>query len=82
MDMYVRMYDDLRRGETDNPTVGTLFCGSEDDSVVKYSVLDGSKNLFASKDRLVLPSEEELRKELQREHELLSRQLPPFSEVD
>ena len=67
MDMYVRMYDDLRRGESDNPTVGILLCGSKDQSVVRYSVLNGSEQLFASKYRLVLPSEEELRLELQRD---------------
>jgi predicted nuclease of restriction endonuclease-like (RecB) superfamily len=69
MDMYVRMYDDLRRGEGDNPTVGILLCGSKDNSVVRYSVLNGSEQLFASKYRLVLPSEEELRLELQRDRE-------------
>ena len=69
MDMYVRMYDDLRRGEGDNPTVGILLCGSKDRSVVRYSVLDGSEQLFASKYRLVLPSEEELRLELERDRE-------------
>jgi predicted nuclease of restriction endonuclease-like (RecB) superfamily len=69
MDMYVRMYDDLRRGEGDNPTVGILLCGSKDKSVVRYSVLNGSEQLFASKYRLVLPSEEELRLELQRDRE-------------
>ncbi|MBK6295748.1 MAG: DUF1016 family protein [Rhodoferax sp.] len=69
MDMYVRMYDDLRRGEGDNPTVGILLCGSKDKSVVRYSVLHGSEQLFASKYRLVLPSEEELRLELQRDRE-------------
>ena len=69
MDMYVRMYDDLRRGEGDNPTVGILLCGSKDQSVVRYSVLNGSEQLFASKYRLVLPSEEELRLELQRDRE-------------
>ena len=69
MDMYVRMYDDLRRGEGDNPTVGILLCGSKDQSVVRYSVLNGSEQLFASKYRLVLPSEEELRLELQRDSE-------------
>ena len=69
MDMYVRMYDDLRRGESDNPTVGILLCGSKDQSVVRYSVLNGSEQLFASKYRLVLPSEEELRLELQRDSE-------------
>ena len=67
MDMYVRMYDDLRRNVDDNPTVGILLCGSKDQSVVRYSVLNESKQLFASKYRLVLPSEEELRREIERE---------------
>jgi predicted nuclease of restriction endonuclease-like (RecB) superfamily len=48
MDMYVRMYDDLRRGEGDNPTVGLLLCGSKDQSVVRYSVLRDSEQLFES----------------------------------
>jgi YhcG PDDEXK nuclease domain len=61
MDMYVRMYDDRRRGEDDNPTVGILLCGSKDQSVVRYSVLHESEQLF------VLPSEEELRREIERE---------------
>jgi predicted nuclease of restriction endonuclease-like (RecB) superfamily len=69
MDMYVRMYDDLRRGEGDNPTVGILLCGSKDHSVVRYSVLKDSEQLFASKYRLVLPTEEELRLELERDRE-------------
>jgi predicted nuclease of restriction endonuclease-like (RecB) superfamily len=69
MDMYVRMYDDLRRGEGDNPTVGILLCGSKDRSVVRYSVLKDSEQLFASKYRLVLPTEEELRLELERDRE-------------
>ena len=74
MDMYVRMYDDLRRGEDDGPTVGILLCGSKDQSVVRYSVLNGSEQLFASKYRLVLPSEEELRLELQRDREDIETQ--------
>ncbi|RYD34016.1 MAG: DUF1016 domain-containing protein [Verrucomicrobiaceae bacterium] len=71
MDMYVRMYDDLRRGEGDNPTVGILLCGSRDQSVVRYSVLNDSQQLFATKYRLVLPSEEELRLELERDRQEL-----------
>ncbi|MDD2720532.1 MAG: PDDEXK nuclease domain-containing protein [Gallionella sp.] len=67
MDMYVRMYDDLRRNEGDNPTVGMLLCGGKDQSVVRYSVLHESEQLFASKYRLILPSEEELRREIERE---------------
>lgn len=71
MDMYVRMYDELRRGEGDNPTVGILLCGSKDKSVARYSVLHGSEQLFASKYRLILPSEEELRLELQRDRQAI-----------
>ncbi|MEY3487139.1 MAG: hypothetical protein RL075_1144 [Pseudomonadota bacterium] len=71
MDMYVRMYDELRRGDGDNPTVGILLCGSKDQSVARYSVLNGSEQLFASKYRLILPSEEELRLELQRDRQAI-----------
>ena len=72
MDMYVRMYDNLRRSADDNPTVGILLCGSKDKSVVRYSVLHESEQLFASKYRLVLPSEEELRREIDRERAEIS----------
>ena len=75
MDMYVRLYDDLRRGETDNPTVGILLCGSKDQSVVRYSVLHESEQLFASKYRLVLPTEDELRQELERDRQALEANL-------
>ncbi len=71
MDMYVRMYDDKRRGEGDNPTVGILLCEHKDESVVRYSVLNDSAQLFASKYRLVLPSEDELRQEITRERAVL-----------
>lgn len=74
MDMYVRMYDDLRRGPEDNPTVGIILCAQKDKSVVRYSVLHGNEQLFASKYKLVLPSEEELRAELVREQRLLAAQ--------
>jgi hypothetical protein len=67
MDMYVRMYDDLKCGEGDNPTVGILLCEHKDESVVRYSVLHDSAQLFASKYRLVLPSEEELRQKIGQE---------------
>ncbi len=69
MDMYVRMYDDLKRNEGDNPTVGILLCEAKDQSVVRYSVLNGSEQLFASHYKLVLPSEEALRAELTRDAE-------------
>lgn len=62
----MRMYDDLKRSQDDNPTVGTLLCEHKDQSVVQYSVLHESAQLFASNCRL-LPSEEELRRETERE---------------
>ncbi|AEV60371.1 Hypothetical protein PSF113_0336 [Pseudomonas ogarae] len=67
MDMYVRLYDDLKRGPDDKPTVGIILCARKDDSVVRYSVLQGHEQLFASQYQLVLPTEEELRNELDRE---------------
>ncbi len=71
MDMYVRMYDELKRGEGDNPTVGILLCEHKDQAVARYSVLHESEQLFASKYRLILPSEEELRREIEREREAI-----------
>lgn len=61
IDMYVRMYDDLKRGEDDNPTIGILLCSEKDETLVKYSVLNDKNNLFASKYLLYLPKEEELK---------------------
>lgn len=75
MDMYVRMYDDLKRNEGDNPTVGILLCEAKDQSVVRYSILNGSEQLFASRYKLVLPSENELRTELERDAELIRQTL-------
>lgn len=69
MDMYVRMYDDLKRNEGDNPTVGILLCGQKDQAVVRYSVLHESEQLFATRYKLVLPTEDELRAELLKEQE-------------
>ena len=63
MNMYVRMMDDLKRTPDDNPTVGIILCTQKDASVVRYSVLHENEQMFASRYKLVLPSEEELRKE-------------------
>jgi len=71
MDMYVRMFDELKRTESDNPTIGIILCADKDDTIVKYSVLKGNEQLFASRYRLVLPSEEELKAELDREKRLI-----------
>ena len=72
MDMYVRMFDDLKRGEDDNPTIGIILCDSKDETVVKYSVIKESQQLFASKYQRVLPTEEELIAEIEREKRLIS----------
>lgn len=71
MDMYVRMFDDLRRAEGDNPTVGLILCAEKDEVVARYSVLKESTQLFASKYMSYLPTEEELQKELARERALI-----------
>lgn len=75
MDMYVRMFDDLKRAEDDNPTVGIIFCTSKDETTVKYSILNESQQIFATKYRLVLPTEEELKAELEREKRLIMDKL-------
>jgi len=74
MDMYVRMTDGIRRGPDDNPTVGIILCTHKDASVVRFSVLHENEQLFATKYKLVLPSEDELRAELDRERALLAEQ--------
>lgn len=70
MDMYIRLFEDRMRARDDNPTIGIILCTEKDETIVKYSMLDESKQLFASKYRLVLPSEEELRAEIERERRL------------
>ena len=73
--MYVRMYDDLKRGTQDSPTVGIILCAQKDQSVVRYSVQEGNEQLLASKYKLVLPSEEQLRNELDRQWAALEERL-------
>lgn len=70
MDTYVRMFDDLKRAPDDNPTIGLILCASKDETLVKYSLLKDSEQIFASKYRLVLPTEEELIAEIDREKRL------------
>ena len=65
MDMYIRMYDELKRGEGDNPILGIVLCADTDEDVARYSVMHGSEQLFASKYKLYLPTEEELRAEIE-----------------
>lgn len=75
MDMYVRMFDDLQRGDTDNPTIGVVLCTSKDATIVKYSVLNGNEQLFATKYRSCLPSEQELVQEIERNKFILEEKL-------
>jgi hypothetical protein len=67
MDMYLRIFDDLKRGEGDNETVGLILCAEKDEIVARYSILHESQQMFASKYMLYLPTEDELRNELARE---------------
>ena len=75
MDMYIRMYDDLKRGEGDNPALGIVLCADTDEDIAKYSILHGNEQLFASKYKLYLPTEEELRAEIETQKEMFSIQV-------
>ena len=70
MDMYVRMYDELKRTEGDNPTIGIVLCSETDSDIARYSILKGNEQIFATKYKLYLPTEEELRREIERQKEL------------
>ena len=65
MDMYIRMYDDLKKRDDDNPTLGLVLCTDTDEDIAKYSILHGNEQLFASKYKLYLPTDEELRAEIE-----------------
>lgn len=67
MDFYIRWFEENMKGESDNPTIGIILCSEKNETVVKYSILKDSKQLFASKYKLYLPTEEELKEELERE---------------
>jgi predicted nuclease of restriction endonuclease-like (RecB) superfamily len=69
IDMYVRMYDDLKCERGDNPTIGILLCSEKDETIVKYSVLNDKKNIFASKYLLYLPKEEELKQLIEQDRQ-------------
>lgn len=65
MDMYVRMYDDLKKSKDDNPTIGILLCTDTDADVARYSILNGNEQLFATKYKTYLPTEEQLKAEIE-----------------
>jgi predicted nuclease of restriction endonuclease-like (RecB) superfamily len=75
MDSYVRMFDDLFIAADDNPTIGLVLCVKKNEAVAKYSVLKDNKQLFASKYMLYLPTEEELKRELDRERQAIEERL-------
>ena len=70
MDMYIRMYDNLKRTEGDNPTIGLILCSQTSEDIAKYSILNDSKQLFQAKYLMYLPTEEELRREIARQKEI------------
>ena len=76
MDMYVRVCDEHMRGVGDNPTIGLILCSERNAAVAKYSQLASSPQLFASQYSLILPTEEELRIELERDRALLEAAQP------
>jgi predicted nuclease of restriction endonuclease-like (RecB) superfamily len=74
MDMYIRMFDDLKKQPEDNPTIGIILCAEKDETVVKYSILKEHKQLFATKYMPYLPTEKELAAEVEREISMLKQQ--------
>ena len=70
MDMYIRMYDELKRTEGDNPTIGIVLCADTDEDIARYSIMHGNEQLFASKYKTYMPSEEELRAEIETQKRL------------
>lgn len=73
MDMYIRMFDDLKKQENDNPTLGIILCAEKDETVVKYSILAENKQLFATKYMPYLPTKDELKKEIEREKRIFDQ---------
>ena len=70
MDMYVRMYDKLKKCDDDNPTIGILLCAQTDKDIARYSILKDNEHLFASKYKLILPTEDELVNEIKKQKEI------------
>ena len=75
MDTYIRLYDEQKKNEDDNPTIGLVLCSEKSEAIVKYSVLTEQKQLFAAKYLPYLPSEKELKKELEKERKKVQQQL-------
>jgi len=80
IDMYVKMYDDLKCKDGDNPTIGILLCAETDEDIARYSVLHDNERLFMSKYLTYLPSKEQLRTEIERQKEIFYMQHPRLQE--
>ena len=74
LDMYVRMYDDLVKGTDDAPTIGVLLCTDTDSTIARYSVLHESDQLFATKYMTYMPTEDELRNEIEQQKQFFLEQ--------
>ena len=70
MDMYLQMYDNMKKGPDDNPTIGIILCSETDSDVARYSTLAKNDQMFAAKYKLYLPDKEDLRREIERQKEL------------
>jgi predicted nuclease of restriction endonuclease-like (RecB) superfamily len=75
MDFYVRYFEHEVKQESDNPTIGLILCSDKNEAMVKYTLLENSQRIFASKYKLYLPSEEELKEELEKEKQFLELKL-------
>lgn len=75
MDMYLQMYDDMRRSKGDNPTIGIILCSETNGDVVRYSTLARNDKMFAAKYLTYMPTEEELRREIEQQKELYRLQI-------
>lgn len=74
LDMYVRMYDDLVKEDDDQPTIGVLLCTDTDSTIARYSVLHESEQIFATKYMAYMPTEEELKHEIEQQKQFLQEQ--------
>lgn len=70
MDMYIRMYDNLKRTEGDNPTIGLILCSQTSEDIARYSILNDSQQIFQARYLTYLPTEEELRREIECQKEI------------
>ena len=80
MDMYIRMYDELKCSEGDNPTIGLLLCSETSKDLARYSILKDSKQLYAAKYLTYLPTKEELTAEIERQKEIFALQTGKYQD--